>query len=44
MDTNKEVILKAINDFYGNDGYCEEMEEEFNSLAEFIANRLKEEE
>lgn len=44
MGTNKEVILKAINDFYGNDGYCEEMEEEFNSLAEFIASRIKEEE
>ena len=44
MDTNKEAIIKAINDFYGNDDYCEEMKEEFNSLAEFIANRLKEEE
>ena len=44
MDTNKEVILNAINDFYGNDDYCEEMEEEFNSLAEFIASRINEEE
>lgn len=43
MDTNKEVILKAINDFYGNDDYCEEMKEEFNNLAEFITNRIKEE-
>ena len=43
MSTNKDVVLQAINDFYGNDGYCEEMEEEFHDLAEFIANRLKEE-
>lgn len=44
MSTNKDVVLQAINDFYGNDGYCEEMEEEFNSLAEFIAGRINEEE
>ena len=37
----KEQILKLINAYYGNDEYCEEMQEEFEELAEYIAKHLK---
>lgn len=37
----KERILELINDFYGNDEYCEENSEELESLAEFISTHLQ---
>lgn len=36
----KEEILCIINEFYGNDQYCEEMSEEFGALAAYIATHL----
>ena len=37
----KEQIFNLINDFYGDDEFCEENRDDFEALAEYIAQHLE---